>query len=79
MIRGALEWSAPGCATPSSHTAALGQIPSQVSCSSRKPFEVFIDTLALLLECVEHLIKPLLHFLHAAPRPSTVLMLILMP
>jgi len=45
--------------------AALGQIPSQVSCSSRKPFEVFIDALALLLECVEYLIEPL-HILHAA-------------
>ena len=40
--------------------AALGLIRSQVSCSSRKPFEVFIDALALLLECAEHLIESLL-------------------
>ncbi len=69
MTRTTLEVSTPRCATPPSHMAALRQIPSQVSCSSRKPFEVFIDALALLLECAEHLIEPLLLRImrHAAP------------
>ena len=67
MTLSTLEGSASGCAAPSWPMAALGQIRSQISCSTRKPSEVFIDALALLLERVEHLIEPLLRILHAAP------------
>ena len=50
---------------PSSHAALLGREEcSKVSRGDRKPPEVFVKALALLLEHVENLIKSVLCFLH---------------
>jgi hypothetical protein len=52
---------------PSSHAALGREECSEVSRGDRKPPEVFVKALALLLEHVENLIKSVLCFLYKWP------------
>jgi len=44
---------------------ALGQQRPQISGGDYKPSEIFIDSLALLLERIEHIAESLPHIVHA--------------